>query len=56
MTWTVRYTEPAAKAIRKFDPEIKARVRAAIDALREDPHRRRLASVAGPILQTESTL
>ncbi len=39
MTWTVRYTETAAKAIRKLDPQIMAMVRAAIDALREDPHR-----------------
>lgn len=38
MTWTVRYTETAAKAIRKLDPPVKARVHAAIDALREDPH------------------
>ncbi len=39
MTWTVRYTQTAAKALRKLDPQVKARVRAAIDALREDPHR-----------------
>ncbi len=39
MTWTVRYTETAAKAIEKLDPQVKTRVRAAIDALREDPHR-----------------
>ena len=39
MSWSVRYTETAAKAIRKLDPHIKARVRGAIDALREDPHR-----------------
>ncbi len=39
MTLTVRYTETAAKAIKKLDPQVKTRVRAAIDALREDPHR-----------------
>ena len=39
MTWTVRYTETAAKAIKKLDPTVRERVRAAIDALREDPHR-----------------
>ena len=39
MTWTVRYTETAAKAIKKLDPSVRTRVRAAIDALREDPHR-----------------
>ncbi len=39
MSWTVRYTETAAKAIKKLDPTVRKRVRAAIDALREDPHR-----------------
>jgi len=39
LTWTVRYTETAAKAIKKLDPTVRKRVRAAIDALREDPHR-----------------
>ncbi|MCJ7440743.1 MAG: type II toxin-antitoxin system RelE/ParE family toxin [Thermoanaerobaculaceae bacterium] len=39
MTWTVRYTETAAKAIKKLDPTVRERVRAAIDAMRQDPHR-----------------
>ena len=39
MSWTVRYTETAAKAIKKLDPSVRTRVRAAIDALRENPHR-----------------
>jgi len=39
LNWTVRYTETAAKAIKKLDPTVRERVRAAIDALREDPHR-----------------
>jgi mRNA interferase RelE/StbE len=39
LSWTVRYTETAAKAIKKLDPTVRKRVRAAIDALREDPHR-----------------
>jgi mRNA interferase RelE/StbE len=39
LSWTVRYTETAAKAIKKLDPSIQGRVRAAIDALREDPYR-----------------
>ena len=39
MSWTVRYTETAAKAIKKLDPRVKVRVRAALEALREDPHR-----------------
>lgn len=39
MTWTIRYTETAAKAIRKLDPGVRKRVQAAIDTLREDPYR-----------------
>ena len=39
MSWTVRYTETAARAIKKLDPSVRKRVRAAIDTLREDPHR-----------------
>ena len=39
MSWTVRYTETAVKAIKKLDPSVRTRVRAAIDVLREDPHR-----------------
>ncbi len=39
MTWELRYTQTAARAIRKLDPQVKTRVRAALDALREDPHR-----------------
>jgi len=39
LTWTVRYTETAANAIKKLDPTVQKRVRAAIDALREDSHR-----------------
>lgn len=39
MTWTVRYTKTAARAIRRLDAPVRARVRAAVDALREDPYR-----------------
>jgi mRNA interferase RelE/StbE len=39
LIWSVRYTETAGKAIKKLDPTVRKRVRAAIDALREDPHR-----------------
>ena len=39
MSWTVRYTETAAKAIKKLDATVRKRVRAAIDALRGGPHR-----------------
>lgn len=39
MSWTIRYTASAAKAIRKLDPQIQRRVRAAVEALAEDPER-----------------
>ena len=39
MTWTVRYTKTAAKAILRLDPTVRTRVRAAIDTLRDDPYR-----------------
>jgi mRNA interferase RelE/StbE len=39
VTWTVRYTATAAKAIRKLDPSVRTRVHAAIGVLCEDPHR-----------------
>ena len=39
MTWAVHYTKTAAKAIGKLDPSVRARVRAAIDTLRDDPYR-----------------
>ena len=39
MRWGVSYTPSAAKAIRHLDPQVRARVRAAIEVLREDPLR-----------------
>ena len=39
MTWAVRYTETAARSIRKLDPGVRGRVQSAIAALREDPYR-----------------
>ena len=39
MTWTVRYTPTAAKAIGKLDPGTRSQVRAAIERLAEDPTR-----------------
>jgi mRNA interferase RelE/StbE len=39
LSWTIRYTASAAKAIRKLDPQIQRRVRAAVEALAEDPER-----------------
>ena len=39
MTWTVRYTRTAAKAIQKLDPAVRQLVRCAIDVLRGEPGR-----------------
>lgn len=39
MTWTVSYTLAAREAIRKLDPGIRQRIRAAIDELAADPLR-----------------
>jgi len=37
--WSVSYTESAARSIRRLDPQVRERVRAAIEALRSDPLR-----------------
>lgn len=39
MSWTLRFTPSAARAIRKLDPQVQRRVRAACEALRENPER-----------------
>jgi mRNA interferase RelE/StbE len=39
MTWTIRFTASAAKALRKLDPEIRRRVRAALELLAQEPER-----------------
>lgn len=39
MKWTLRYSRRAAGAIRKLDPEIRRRVRKALDQLATDPER-----------------
>lgn len=39
MAWTVRYSASAARAIRKLDPPLQLRIRAAVEALAEDPDR-----------------
>jgi mRNA interferase RelE/StbE len=39
VAWRVSYTRSAAKAIRGLDPRVRARVRAAIEKLIEDPTR-----------------
>ena len=39
MAWTVHYAASAAKSIRKLDPGVRRRVKAAVEALAEDPLR-----------------
>jgi mRNA interferase RelE/StbE len=39
VSWAVRYTQTAARAIKKLDPTVRSRVRTAIEKLREDPNR-----------------
>lgn len=39
MRWEVSYTPSAAKGIRRLDPQVRARVRAAVEVLRENPLR-----------------
>jgi mRNA interferase RelE/StbE len=39
VSWAVSYTESAAKAIRRLDSQVRARVRAAVEVLAEDPLR-----------------
>ena len=39
MAWTIRFTVSAGRALRKLDPELRRRVRAALATLREDPER-----------------
>jgi mRNA interferase RelE/StbE len=37
--WKILYTASAARSLRKLDPQIRRRVRAAIQTLAEDPER-----------------
>ncbi len=39
MTWTLPYTSSAARSIQKLDPQVRARVRRALERLRVDPLR-----------------
>lgn len=39
MTWTLRYTASAARAIRKLDPQVRNRIRKATETLADDPLR-----------------
>ena len=38
-TWTVEYAASAARAIKRLDPQVRRRVKAAIEALVVDPMR-----------------
>ena len=39
MTWMLPYTSSAARSIQKLDPQVRARVRRALERLRIDPLR-----------------
>jgi mRNA interferase RelE/StbE len=39
MNWRIEYAQEAVKALRKLDPQIRRRVRNAVEALQEDPLR-----------------
>ncbi|HEX9638052.1 MAG TPA: type II toxin-antitoxin system RelE/ParE family toxin [Acidobacteriota bacterium] len=39
MAWTILYTHSAAQSIRKLDPQVRSRVRLAVQKLAEEPQR-----------------
>lgn len=39
MTWRITYAKTAVRQIRKLDPQVRRRVRAAIETLAEEPTR-----------------
>jgi len=39
VTWTLRFTSSAARAILRLDPQVRARVRSALSLLKQDPTR-----------------
>jgi len=39
LTWTLRYAASAARSLRKLDPQVQRRIRAALEQLAEDPER-----------------
>lgn len=39
MSWEIRYAASAARAIRKLDPQVRRRVRAAVETLAGEPTR-----------------
>lgn len=39
MTWTLRYSRGSGRSIRKLDPQVRRRVRKALDELSSNPER-----------------
>lgn len=39
MSWTLEYTRRAARDLRRLDPSVRRRIRAAVETLAEDPLR-----------------
>lgn len=39
MSWTLRYTNSAARSIRRLDPQIRRRIQAALEVLSQEPER-----------------
>lgn len=39
MAWTILYTASAARTLRKLDPQVRRRVRAAVEQLEREPER-----------------
>lgn len=39
MRWTLRYAASAARALRKLDPQVQRRLKAALEELANDPER-----------------
>jgi mRNA interferase RelE/StbE len=39
VTWKLRYAASAARALRKLDPQIRRRIRAALEELKQEPER-----------------
>ena len=39
MSWTLRYTNSAARSIHRLDPQIRRRIQAALEVLSQEPER-----------------
>jgi mRNA interferase RelE/StbE len=39
VAWTIQYTDNAVRAIRRLDPQVQRRVRAALETMEKDPLR-----------------